>query len=83
MWTTVKNLILLGEFTMSINVNELIDYYINKYLKEKEHNTDRYVLVGMLEGLITICRFCGISDKDLGKERLKKICTGKIDEAGI
>ena len=69
---------------MSINVNELIDYYINKYLKEKEHNTDRYVLIGMLNGLITICRFCGISDKDLGKERLSKICTGgKIDEAGV
>lgn len=69
---------------MSINVNELIDYYINKYLKEKEHNTDRFVLIGMLEGLITICQFCGISEDDLGKERLRKICTGgKIDEARI
>lgn len=67
----------------TINTYELIDYYIDKYLKEKEHNTDRYVLAGMLVGLITICRFCGISDEDLGKERLSKICSGDIDKEGI
>ena len=60
----------------TINTYELIDYYIDKYLKEKEHNTDRYVLAGMLVGLITICRFCG-------KERLSKICSGDIDKEGI
>ena len=59
----------------TINAYELIDCYIDKYLKEKEHGTDRYVLIGMLDGLHEICKFCGISDKDLGKERLSKICS--------
>ena len=60
----------------TINTYELIDYYIDKYLKEKEHNTDRYILIGMLNGLHEIFKFCRISDKDLGKERLSKICSG-------
>lgn len=63
------------DFRDIINTRELIDYYINKYLEEKEHNTDRYVLIGMLEGLITICKFCRISDKNLEKEILSKIYT--------
>ena len=62
----------------TINEYELIDYYIDSYIKEKKHNTDSCVLAGMLVGLITICRFYGISDEDLGKERLSKICTGEI-----
>ena len=56
-----------------MNIYELINYYIDKYLEEKEHQTDEYTLAGMLQGLSWICRFGGITDEDLGDDRLVKI----------
>lgn len=51
----------------------LVDYYIDEYIKEKKHNTNGYTRAGMLQGLLWICRFYNITDNDLGEERLNKI----------
>ena len=56
-----------------IDIFDLIDFYIDKYAQEIEHHTNGYTRAGMLEGLLWICKFGGISDKDLGEERLKKL----------
>ena len=56
-----------------MDIYELIDYYIDKYLEEKEHQTDGYTLAGMLQGLLWICRFGDITDDDLGDERLERL----------
>ena len=57
----------------NMDIYELIDYYIDKYLEEKDHQTDGYTRVGMLQGLLWICRFGGVTDEDLGEDRLIKI----------
>ena len=56
-----------------IDIYKLIDYYIDECVKEKEHQTSRFARAGMLQGLIWICRFGGITDDDLGDERFAKI----------
>ncbi len=56
-----------------MDIYELIDYYIDQYIKEKEHQTDGYTRAGMLQGLVWICRFGGITDENLGDDRLVKI----------
>lgn len=59
-----------------MDIYKLIDYYIDEYVKEKEHQTDRLAIInlnGMLKGLLWICRFGGITDGDLGDERFAKI----------
>jgi len=60
-----------------MDIYELIDYYIDKYLEEKAHQTDGYTLAGMLQGLLWICRFGGITDENLGDDRLKKLINRK------
>ena len=57
----------------NMDIYELIDYYIDQYIKEKEHQTDGYTRAGMLQGLVWICRFGGITDENLGDDRLVKI----------
>ena len=56
-----------------MDIYKLIDYYIDKYLEEKEHQTDGYIRTGMLQGLVWICRFGGITYENLGNDRLVKI----------
>ena len=51
-------------------ISELIDYYIEQYLKEKEHKTDKFIRIGMLAGLCWICHFAKI---DLSEETISKI----------
>lgn len=58
---------------MKPNVDGLLDYYTDEYYKEKIHNTDGFTRSGMLQGLIWICQYFGISDDDLGEERWNKI----------
>lgn len=58
-----------------INVYNLIDFYINNYQNEIRHETDGCVRAGMLQGLIWVCRFAGIADEILGKDRLKRIAS--------
>lgn len=56
-----------------MDIYKLIDYYIDEYVKEKEHQTNGFTRAGMLQGLLWICRFGGITDDDLGDERFAKI----------
>ncbi len=58
---------------MKTDIDGLLDFYIDKFCEEKEHNTDGYALAGMLQGLLWICRYFGISDEELGEMRFKKI----------
>lgn len=55
------------------NIFKLIDYYIDEYQKEIEHQTDGFARAGIIQGLIWICRFYNISEDDLGEERLSEI----------
>lgn len=56
-----------------MDIYKLIDYYIDECVKEKEHRTNKFARAGMLQGLLWICRFGGITDDDLGDERFAKI----------
>ena len=61
-----------------MDIYKLIDYYIDRYLEEKELQKDGYDLAGMLHGLVWICRFGGITDEDLGNDRLRKIAGKEV-----
>ena len=58
-----------------MDIYKLIDYYIEKYLEAKERGADGFACAWMLQGLMWICRFGGITDDDLGDKRLARICS--------
>ena len=58
---------------MKPDIDGLLNYYVDQYYQEKIHNTDGFARAGMLQGLIWICQYFGISDDDLGEERWNKI----------